>query len=56
MGYPSEIMNCPMIIHDGNEFMNQFRGFRPDNMGSQNFAVLRRSQKFDVTMSLTQRQ
>lgn len=50
VGDSEKVVDCAMKIHDGNQFMDEFRGFGSDNMTAENFTGLRMAEHFDVSV------
>ena len=54
MGYAEKIVDRPMKVHDGNQFMDEFRGLRSDDMPTENLTRLRMTEHFHMSIRFAQ--
>lgn len=54
MGDLEEVVDRPMKVHDGNQFMDEFRSLRPDDMATENLTGLRMAENFHVSIRFAQ--
>ena len=53
MRYAKKIVDCAMKVHDGNQLMDEFGGFRSDNVPTENLTGLRMTEYFHVSVRFT---
>jgi len=54
MRYAEKIVGRAMKIHYGNQFVDEFRGFRSNDVATENFTRLRMTEYFYVSVRFTQ--